>query len=116
MGRVVAARRSALALLLGELGLAPAIAAALEDEDLDVVGESVDEGDGARGIGEDGVPVLEGQVGSDEQGAVLVAAADELEEEVGGASVVGEVSELIDHEQRGAGVVAEAAFEGAGGL
>ena len=51
MGRVVAARRSALALLLGELGLAPAIAAALEDEDLDVVGESVDEGDGARGIG-----------------------------------------------------------------
>ena len=96
MGRVVAARRSALALLLGELGLAPAIAPALEDEDLDVVGESVDEGDGARGIGEDGVPVLEGQVGSDEQGAVLVAAADELEEEVGGASVVGEVSELVD--------------------
>ena len=116
MGRVVAARTSAFALLLGELGLAPAIAAALEDEDLDVVGESVDEGDGARGIGEDGVPVLEGQVGGDEQGAVLVAAADELEEEVGGASVVGEVSELIDHEQRGAGVVAEAAFEGAGGL
>ena len=98
IGRVVAARTSAFALLLGELGLAAAIAAALKDEDLDVVGESVDEGDGARGIGEDGVPVLEGQVGGDEQGAVLVAAADELEEEVGGASVVGEVSELVADE------------------
>ena len=98
IGRVVAARTSAFALLLGELGLAAAIAAALKDEDLDVVGESVDEGDGAGGIGEDGVPVLEGQVGGDEQGAVLVAAADELEEEVGGASVVGEVSELVADE------------------
>ena len=87
---------SAFTLLLGELSFTPAIAAALKDEDLDVVGESVDEGDGARGIGEDGVPVFEGQVGGDEQGAVLVAAADELEEEVGSASVVGEVSELVD--------------------
>ena len=47
-------------------------------------------------LGEDGVPLLEGQVGGEEQGAVLVAAADELEEEVGGAGVVGEVSDLID--------------------
>ena len=54
IGRVVAARTSAFALLLGEFGLAPTIAPALKDEDLDVVGESVDEGDGARGIGEAG--------------------------------------------------------------
>ena len=60
IGRVVAARMSAFTLLLGELSFTPAIAAALKDEDLDVVGESVDEGDGARGIGEDGVPVFEG--------------------------------------------------------
>ena len=52
IGRVVAARTSAFALLLGELGLAAAIAAALKDEDLDVVGESVDPTAGcARPIG-----------------------------------------------------------------
>ena len=77
----VGAATAALARLLGEFGLAPAIAAALDDEDLDVVGQTVDEGDGKESFGEDGVPVLEGQVGGDEQGAVLVTAAEELEEE-----------------------------------
>ena len=92
----VGAATAAFALLLGEFGLAPAIAAALDDEDLDVVGQTVDEGDGTGGVGEDGVPVLKGQVGGDEQGAVLVTAADELEEEVGGTRVVAEVADLID--------------------
>ena len=81
-----------------------------------MVGQSVDQCDGARGVGEDGVPALERQVGCDQQGAVLVAAADELEDQVGGACVVGEVSELVDDQQRWARVVAQAAFEGAGGL
>ena len=85
----------AFALLLAEFGLAASIAAALDDEDLDVVGQAVDERHRAGGVGEDGVPVLEGQVGGDEQGAVLVAAADELEEEVGGPCVVGEISQLV---------------------
>ena len=65
-------------------------------QDLDVVGQAVDQCDGARGVWEDGVPALERQVGGDEQGAVLVAAADELEEQVGGAGVGGEVAYLID--------------------
>ena len=50
------------------------------------MGQAADQGDGARGIGKDGVPVLERQVGGDEQGAVFVTAADELEEEVGGSA------------------------------
>ena len=50
-----------------------------------MVGQAVDQGDGARGVGKDGVPVLERQVGGDEQGAVFVTAADEVEEEVGGS-------------------------------
>ena len=54
MGGVGAA--TAFALLLGELGLASAIAAAFDDADLDVVGQAVDQGDGAGGVGEDGVP------------------------------------------------------------
>ncbi len=59
---------------------------------------------------------LKGQVRGHEQGTVLVAAADDLEEEVGGVGIVGEVANLIDGEQRGARVVAKAALEGAGGL
>ena len=114
--RVVAARTSSFALLLGEFGLAPAIAPTFDEEDLDVVSQAVDQGDGAGGVGEDGVPVLERQVGCDEQGAVLVTTADELEEQVGGAGVVGEVAQFVDHDQRRPGVVAEAAFEGACGL
>ena len=47
---------------------------------------------------------------------MLIAPADDLEEEVGGVGIVGEVANLIDGEQRGARVVAKAALEGAGGL
>ena len=39
----------------------------------------------ARGVGKDGVPAFEWQVGGDQQGAVLVAAADELEDQVASA-------------------------------
>ena len=61
-----------------------------------MVGQAVDQGDGAGGIGEDGVAVLEGQVGGDQQGPAFVSAADELEDEVGGACIVGEVADLVD--------------------
>ena len=47
---------------------------------------------------------------------MFIAAADDLEEEIGGVRIVGEVANLVDGEQGGAGVVAEPAFEGAGGL
>ena len=47
---------------------------------------------------------------------MLVAPADDLEEEIGGVRIVGEVANLVDGEQGGASVVAEPAFEGAGGL
>ena len=89
-----------LAVAEREKMIAPAIAAAFKEEDRDVVGQAVDQCDGARGGGEDGVPALERQVGGDEQGAVLVPAADELKEQTGFAGVVGEVADLIDHEER----------------
>ena len=40
--------------------------------------------------------------------AASIAAADELEEEVGGPCVVGEISQLVAHQKRGPGVVSEA--------
>ena len=103
-------------LLLAELGLSLPVAVSFNHDNLGVVREAIDQRDRAGGVGKDGVPVLEGQVRGHEHGAVLVAAADDLEEEVGGVGIVGEVANLVDGEQGGACIVAEAALEGAGGL
>jgi len=64
-------------------GAALAEAVAVESEDLGVVDEAVDGGDGHDGVGEDAVPVAEGVVGGDKQAAGLVAVGDELEEDRG---------------------------------
>src|SRR6185369_9701734 len=59
-------------------------------------------GDDAGGVGEGGVPVLEGEVGGDDEGAALfVARVDDLVEQVGSVVVVGVVSDLVDAEQVG---------------
>ena len=50
-----------------ELGLSSAEALAFEEKDLGMVGQAIDQRDGAGGVGEDGVPPLEGQVGGDQQ-------------------------------------------------
>ena len=60
--------------------------------------------------------MLERQVRRHEQGAVFIAAADDLEEEVGGVGIVGEGANLVDGEEGGPRVVAEAPLKGAGGL
>jgi len=61
-----------------------------------VVREPVDERDGARRIGKDGVPVLEDEIGCHHNGALFVAAADDLKQQGGGVRVVGQVADLID--------------------
>ena len=48
------------------------------------------------GVGEDRVPVAEGEIGREHDRLLLVAARDDLEEEVGGVRVVGEVADLVD--------------------
>ena len=77
-----------------------------------MVSEAIDQGDGTGGVGEDGVPAFEREIGRDQDRAVLVAATDDLKEEVCGARIVGQVSDLIDGEECGPGVVPQAAFEG----
>jgi hypothetical protein len=64
--------------------------------DLGVVDEAVDERDDAGGVGEDLVPFGEGAVGGDEGGFGLVAARDDLEQQVGVAFGVGQVADLVD--------------------
>jgi hypothetical protein len=46
-------------------------------EDVAVLGEAIDEAD-ARGVVEDGAPLVEGEVGGNHDGPRLVASADDV--------------------------------------
>ncbi len=61
--------------------------------------EAVDERDGAGRIREDGVPLFEGRIRRDHDRLLFVAAADDLEEQVGGVGVIGEIANLVDGEE-----------------
>ena len=78
--------------------------------------EAVDEGDDAGGGGEHVGPFREGFVGRDEDGRSEVPAGDDLEEEVGIAVVVVEVSDLIDREKLRAGEAAQSPSQGCVGV
>jgi len=55
------------------------VALGVDQGDVGVVSESVDEGDDAGGVGEDEVPVLEGEIGRDDEGASpFVAGVDDF--------------------------------------
>ena len=58
--------------------------------------EAVDQRDDTGGVGEDLAPLGERAVGGDERALALVAAADELEQQVGVAVGIGEVSDLVE--------------------
>jgi hypothetical protein len=65
-----------------------------------VVDEAVDHGGGDGGVAEDFAPASEGLVAGDDDRRSFVAAADELEEQVGGLSFEGDVADLVDDEER----------------
>src|SRR6266566_487511 len=71
--------------LLLRLRHAAPIALSLDGDDLCVVDHAIDERRRGGGVREDAAPLAEGQVGGQDETAALVAAADDLEEEVGGA-------------------------------
>lgn len=82
-------------------------------EDLDavaVLGEAVDERHHAGGAGEDGAPLLEGEVGGDDRRGALVTAADEVIEDLGGAAAAGQIAELVEEQKVRRGAAAEAAL------
>lgn len=61
---------------------------------------------------EDGAPELAGEVGGDDDGALLVSPADDVEEEIGDAAVAGDVPELVEDEELGRGVAPEPSLGG----
>ena len=86
----------AAAPLAAFLGLFEAIGFAFDLNNLGVVHEAVDERDDTSGVGEDLASLGEGSVGGDQGGFLLVAARDDLEEQVGMVVGIGEVADLVD--------------------
>jgi hypothetical protein len=94
-----------------------AVAGAFEHDGVAVVVEAVEHGGGNGGVAvEDDWPLFESLVGGQDDGAALVAVADDLEEQIGSALVDGQVADFVEDEQGGAGVFAQFGFEGAFGL
>ena len=77
---------------------AHAVAVAIDLEDGGVVKESVEDRGGDGGVFEDLAPARDPPVGGQDDAAVFVAAADDLEEMRGGFAGHREISELVDHE------------------
>ena len=97
-----------------DLGLAGAVALALDDDHVGVVNDAIDERSGARGVREDAGPIAEGEIGGEDETLLFVSPADDLKQEVGVAIVEGEESDLVEHEESNASVVLEATLESAG--
>ena len=69
---------------------------AFNGSDIGVMGEAVKQGGDGGGVGEDGVPVFEGAVGGQQQGAALVAAVDDFIKQIGGIGIIGEITDFIN--------------------
>ena len=92
------ADEAGLELVLEPVGIAPNV------ERDGVVEDAVQDGRSNDPVTEDVPPAAEALVAGEDHGAALVAAADELEEEVGAGAVDREVADLVDDEQAGDGV------------
>src|SRR5207302_1566112 len=96
-GRLTASRvlRPALALL----ALFEAIAVAVHFEDVDVVGQPIEQRAGQPLGPEHAGPLVERQIGSDDGGAALVALAEDFEQELGAGRRWRHLDELVDDQQ-----------------
>ena len=81
------------------LGVLEAVALAGEFEDLTAVSEPIEGGAGEAFGAEDLGPVLEGQVGGDDQAVPFVGLTDQVEQELGARSARRDVSQLVEHQQ-----------------
>jgi hypothetical protein len=98
------------------LGLAEPIALPLDGDHVGVMDDPIDEGGGAGRVGEHGGPVCKGEVGGEHEALLLVAPADDLEEQVSVPVVEGEIADLVEDEEADLRVVLQATIESAGGL
>jgi hypothetical protein len=87
------------------------VGVAVEGDDVGVVDEAVDDGGGDDLVGEDVAPAAEGPVAGEDGGGGLVAGRDQVEDQVGGAGVEGDVADLVDDQQRDPGQAAQFGLE-----
>ena len=72
-----------------------------------MVKDPIQDGRGDHGVAEDLVPLAEAAVGGQDQRPLLVAARDELEEQMGAVTVDGDVADLVDDQELGLAVKLE---------
>jgi len=88
--------------VLGFDGILHAEAFSLDEDSFGVVQEPVEDGRSKRAVVvEDFRPVFERAVGSNHQGALLIALADDLEEQIGTGFVDGQKPQLIQDQTPG---------------
>jgi hypothetical protein len=80
-------------------------------EDVGVEGDPVDEGGDEAGVGEDGSPFAERQVGPDRDGGAFVAFGDDLEQQFGAAGIDLDIAQFIEEQEVEAAVTADDAGE-----
>src|SRR5690606_12208896 len=93
------ARRFGLRQKAGSALLPQAIAIAADREDLAVMEQAIEDRGRHHGIAEDAAPLADRAIAGDEHAAALVAARDELEEEVRGFGLEWEIAELVDDQK-----------------
>ena len=76
-----------------------AIAFTVHFEDVDILGEAVQQGPDEPFRAEDLGPPIKGQVGSYHEGAPLVALAEDLEEQLRPGAGQGDEAQLVDDQQ-----------------
>jgi hypothetical protein len=108
LGLLLSARTTRFGL---SVGLAGAVALAFDGDHVGVVDDAIDERGGAGSVGEDAGPVSEGEIGGEHGAFLLVAAADDLEEQVGVSVVEGEEADFVEDKQANFGVVLQPALE-----
>src|SRR6266850_2498136 len=90
---------AACGLALASLALFEPIAVAVHFEDVDVVGQSVEQRTGQPLGPEHAGPLVEWQIAGDDGGAALVALAEDLEQQLGAGRRQGYIAEFIDDQQ-----------------
>src|SRR5262249_60583266 len=78
-----------------------------------VMEDAVQDGSGDDAVAEHLAPAAKALIAGEDHGAALVAAADELKEEVGPGAIDGQVADLVDDKQAGHGVNLETGLEAA---
>jgi hypothetical protein len=104
--------RGVYALVFRSVGcLFEAVGFAVDCDDLGVVDKAIDQGGDAGRGGKDLAPFGEWAIGRDQSALVLIAARDELEQQIGMTVRVGEVSDLVDDQECRVDVVAQPASQ-----